>query len=72
MKYTLSFLLMVSLLIGLTGCGLNYMEPYTDGTFETTQKLSSDENFIMAVYEDFTGSIEMNCEYVLQDDVYAE
>ena len=47
------------------------LESNSDGTFETTLKLSSGGNYIMVVYEDFTGSIEMNCEYVAQDEKYA-
>ncbi len=34
-----------------------------DGYFESTLHLSGGGNYIMAVYEDFTGEITMNCEY---------
>ena len=47
------------------------LEPDSDGSFETTLKLSSGGNYIMVVYEDFTGNIEMNCEYIPQDEKYA-
>ena len=40
------------------------LEADSDGAFETTLKLSSGGNYIMVVYEDFTGIIEMNCEYI--------
>lgn len=62
MKYILSFLFIVTLLIGLTGCGLNNMEPDTAGNFSVTLELLSGGNYIMVVYEDLTGNIEMNCE----------
>lgn len=50
------------------------LEPYpdADGNFETTLKLESGGNYIMVVYEDFSGSVEMACEYVAQDDAYEE
>ena len=43
------------------------LEPDSDGNFETTLKLSSGGNYIMVVYENFAGTVEMNCEYVAQD-----
>lgn len=48
------------------------LEPNTDGYFETTLKLDNGGNYIMVVYEDFSGSVEMACEYVAQDDAYEE
>ena len=44
------------------------LEPDTDGCFETTLKLDNGGNYIMVVYEDFSGSVEMACEYVAQGD----
>lgn len=38
------------------------LEPDTAGNLAVTLELSSGGNYIMVVYEDFTGSIEMNCE----------
>lgn len=38
------------------------LEPDTAGNFSVTLELLSGGNYIMVVYEDFTGSIEMNCE----------
>lgn len=35
-------------------------------------KLDNGGNYIMVVYEDFSGSVEMACEYVAQDDAYEE
>ena len=35
-----------------------------DGHFETTLKLESGGNYIMAIYEDFSGTLEMTCEYI--------
>lgn len=72
MKRIFSFLLIVTLFIGLMGCSHNNMELDTADNFEVTRELSSGGNYIMVVYEDFTGSIEMNCDYVLQDEIYAE
>lgn len=40
------------------------MEPDDDGHFETSLKLDSGGNYIMVVYEDFSGSLEMTCEYM--------
>ena len=40
------------------------MESDDDGHFETTLKLDSGGNYIMVVYEDFSGSLEMTCEYM--------
>lgn len=48
------------------------LEPDTNGYFETTQKLDNGGNYIMVVYKDFSGSVEMACEYVEQDDAYEE
>lgn len=39
------------------------MEPDADGNFETTLKLDNGGNYIMVVYEDFSGTLEMTCEY---------
>lgn len=44
------------------------LEPDTDGYFETTLKFDNGGNYIMVVYEDFSGSIELTCEYVVQGD----
>lgn len=48
------------------------LELDSDGNFETTLKLDNGGNYIMVVYEDFSGSVEMTCEYVYQDDEYAD
>lgn len=40
------------------------LEPDDDGHFETTLKLESGGNYIMAIYEDFSGTLEMTCEYI--------
>lgn len=40
------------------------LEPDADGHFETTLKLESGGNYIMAIYEDFSGTLEMTCEYI--------
>lgn len=40
------------------------LEPDADGNFETTLKLESGGNYIMVVYEDFSGTLEMTCEYI--------
>lgn len=34
-----------------------------DGYFESTLDLSSGGNYIMMIYEDFTGNVDMKCEY---------
>ena len=39
------------------------LAPDADGHFETTLKLNNGGNYIMVVYEDFTGTMEMNSEY---------
>lgn len=40
------------------------LEPDADGLFETTLKLDNGGNYIMVVYEDFSGVVEMNSEYL--------
>lgn len=40
------------------------LEPDSDGHFETTLKLDNGGNYIMVVYEDFSGMLEMTCEYI--------
>ena len=35
-----------------------------DGYFETTLKLDNGGNYIMVIYEDFSGTMEMTCEYM--------
>lgn len=40
------------------------LEPDADGHFETTLKLDNGGNYIMVVYEDFSGTVEMNSEYL--------
>ena len=40
------------------------LEPDADGYFETTLKLDNGGNYIMVVYEDFSGTVEMNSEYL--------
>ena len=40
-----------------------FLDCSEDGTFESTLSLSSGGNYIMVVYEDFTGTVEMTCEY---------
>ena len=40
------------------------LEPDADGYFETTLKLNNGGNYIMVVYEDFSGTVEMNSEYM--------
>ncbi len=42
------------------------LEPDDAGHFETTLKLESGGNYIMVVYEDFSGSVEMVCAYTEQ------
>ena len=44
------------------------LDPDTDGCFETTLKLDSGGNYIMVDYEDFSGSVELSCAYVVQGD----
>ena len=39
-------------------------EPDADGHFETTLKLDNGGNYIMVIYEDFSGVVEMNSEYL--------
>ena len=40
------------------------LEPDADGYFETTLKLENGGNYIMVIYENFSGTVEMNCEYM--------
>lgn len=40
------------------------LEPDADGYFETALKLDNGGNYIMVVYEDFSGTVEMNSEYL--------
>lgn len=40
------------------------LEPDANGYFETTLKLDSGGNYIMVVYEDFSGKVVMTCEYM--------
>lgn len=40
------------------------LEPDADGYFETTLKLDNGGNYIMMIYEDFSGVVEMNSEYL--------
>lgn len=40
------------------------IEPDADGYFETTLKLENGGNYIMVIYEDFSGMLEMTCEYM--------
>ena len=40
------------------------LEPDDDGYFETTLKLDNGGNYIMMIYEDFSGVVEMNSEYL--------
>ena len=40
------------------------LEPDADGHFETTLKLDNGGNYIMMIYEDFSGVVEMNSEYL--------
>ena len=40
------------------------LEPDGNGYFETTLKLDNGGDYIMAVYEDFSGKMEMTCEYM--------
>ncbi|MBR4289696.1 MAG: hypothetical protein IKT52_03535 [Oscillospiraceae bacterium] len=44
------------------------LEPDADGYFETTLKLDNGGNYIMVVYEDFSGKVEMTCEYVVKGE----
>lgn len=44
----------------------------TDGNFETELKFTSGGNYIMVVYDDFSGKVEMCCEYFEQDSIYLE
>lgn len=43
-------------------------EPDADGYFETPLKLDNGGNYIMVVYEHFTGSVELACECVVRGD----
>lgn len=38
------------------------LEPDADGCFETTLKLENGGNYIMVVYEDYSGKLEITCE----------
>lgn len=40
------------------------LESDADGYFETTLKLDNGGNYIMVIYEDFSGTVEMTCEYI--------
>ena len=40
------------------------LEPDADGYFEITLKLNNGGNYIMVIYEDFSGVVEMNSEYL--------
>lgn len=40
------------------------LEPDADGYIETTLKLDNGGNYIMVIYEDFSGTVEMNSEYL--------
>ena len=40
------------------------LEPDADGHFETTLKLDNGGNYIMVIYDDFSGVVEMNSEYL--------
>lgn len=40
------------------------LEPDADGYFETTLKLNNGGNYIMVIYEDFSGMLKMTCEYM--------
>lgn len=40
------------------------LEPDANGSFETTLKLDSGGNYIMVVYEDFSGTLELTCEHM--------
>ena len=48
------------------------LEPDGDGNLETALKLQNGGNYIIVVYEDFSGSVEMTCEYVEQYTLYEE
>lgn len=43
------------------------LETDDQGCFKTELRLSTGGNYIMVVYEDFSGSVELNCEYIEQD-----
>ena len=40
------------------------LEPDADGYFETTLKLDNGGNYIIVIYEDFSGMLKMTCEYM--------
>ena len=40
------------------------LEPDADGHFETTLKLDNGGNYIMVIYDVFSGVVEMNSEYL--------
>lgn len=44
------------------------LEPNAEGYFETTLKLGAGGNYIMVVYEDFSGTLEMTCEYTNEEN----
>lgn len=45
------------------------LEPDDDGYFETTLKLDNGGNYIMVVYDGFSGTVNLDSKYVAQDDV---
>ena len=45
------------------------LEPDADGYFETTLKLDNGGNYIMVVYDGFSGTVNLDSKYVAQDDV---
>jgi len=47
------------------------LEPDDFGNFETTLKLDNGGNYIMMVYEGFSGRADLDSEYVAQNDVNA-
>lgn len=44
------------------------LEPDADECFATTLKLDNGGNYIMVVYEDFSGSIDLTCVYAERED----
>lgn len=48
------------------------LEPNADGYFETNLKLDNGGNYIMVMYGDFSGLIELTCAYVAQGDADEE
>ena len=45
------------------------LEPDDDGYFETTLKLDNGGNYIMVVYDGFSGTVNLDSKHVAQDDV---